>query len=303
MKYRMIFSILAVCLTLGCATQQDVEILHHRLLALEEMNEKLQQRHEISQAESERLRQEIQQYKSLLNEKDMSLRNQSADLHVDFSQLETDIRKLRGRIEETEHRFKRKIQALEAAEKQQKQRIRRLEQHVSPGGDALSDLSPPPVDRESDRPSPDAGPAEPSRPQGSEPPSGSEPSQAGEFSEDDLYVLAKQAFDRGDFQTAFQGFQDLLKRYPQSRHADNAQFWIGDIYYRQGEYEKAILEYQTVIEQYPDGNKVKGALLKQGFAFQALGDADNARQIFKEVIREYPGTHEADLAQQKLDTL
>jgi TolA-binding protein len=58
-----------------------------------------------------------------------------------------------------------------------------------------------------------------------------------------------------------------LKRFPKSDNADNAQFWIGEIYYRQKWYETAILEYQKVIENYPKGNKVQASLLKQGFAF------------------------------------
>ena len=41
----------------------------------------------------------------------------------------------------------------------------------------------------------------------------------------------------------------MLKRFPQSDQADNAQFWIGETYYRENWYEKAILEYQKVIEK------------------------------------------------------
>lgn len=94
-----------------------------------------------------------------------------------------------------------------------------------------------------------------------------------------------------------------MKRFPNSDNADNAQFWIGEIYYRQKWYEKAILEYQTVIEKYPKGNKVQASLLKQGFSFFNLGDKANARLIFNELVRKYPDANEAAIAREKLKTL
>ncbi|MBW1759740.1 MAG: tol-pal system protein YbgF, partial [Deltaproteobacteria bacterium] len=96
------------------------------------------------------------------------------------------------------------------------------------------------------------------------------------LSEVQLYELAKQVFDKGDFENARKGFQKVLKRFPNSRNADNARFWIGETYYREKWYDKAILEYQKVIEEYPKGNKVSAALLKQGIAFYNLGEKTNA---------------------------
>ena len=91
-----------------------------------------------------------------------------------------------------------------------------------------------------------------------------------------------------------------MKKFPQSDEADNAQFWIGETYYRENWYEKAILEYQKVIENFPKGNKVPAALLKQGMAFTELGDKENARLIFKELVDRFPRSTEAKIATQKL---
>ena len=87
-----------------------------------------------------------------------------------------------------------------------------------------------------------------------------------------------------DYDESIQTFQELIKRYPLSKNADNAQFWIGEIYYREKWYEKAILEYQKVIEKYPEGNKAKDALLKQVYAFHNMGDNSSARLILKEMV-------------------
>jgi len=92
----------------------------------------------------------------------------------------------------------------------------------------------------------------------------------------------------------------FLKRFPTAKNADNAQFWIGETYYREKWYEKAILEYQKVIEKYPKGNKVPASLLKQGLAFYSIGDKANARLIMNELIAKYPHSREAKIARKKL---
>jgi tol-pal system protein YbgF len=124
-----------------------------------------------------------------------------------------------------------------------------------------------------------------------------------ELPEDEIYRMAKQAFDQGDSDAARKKFQELIRRYPKSERADNAQFWIGEIYYREKWYEKAILEYQKVIEKYPKGNKVPASLLKQGFAFFNLGDKSNSRLILEELIKKYPKSNEAKIAKDKVKDL
>jgi tol-pal system protein YbgF len=123
------------------------------------------------------------------------------------------------------------------------------------------------------------------------------------FTDQERYVAAKQAFDQGDFEASRSAFEAIIKDFPKSEHADNAQFWIGEIYYREKWYEKAILEYQKVIENYPKGNKVPASLLKQGFAFISLGDKANARLILKELSQKYPDSNEGKIALQKLKEL
>jgi tol-pal system protein YbgF len=122
-------------------------------------------------------------------------------------------------------------------------------------------------------------------------------------SEEELYNRAKQAFDQGNSGQARRGFEELIQRYPNSGNADNAQFWIGETFFREKSYEKSILEYQKVIEKYPKGNKVPAALLKQGHAFLALGDKVNSRLIFEELVRKFPQTAEAKSASDKLKEL
>ncbi len=116
-----------------------------------------------------------------------------------------------------------------------------------------------------------------------------------------LYNQAKKALDNGKLKTARELFRKLITKFPNSDKADNAQFWIGESYYRSKWYQKAILEYQKVIEDFPKGNKVPGAYFKQGLAFAELGEVENSRIVLKDLIKKFPNSSEALLAKKKLN--
>src|SRR3990172_7739196 len=59
------------------------------------------------------------------------------------------------------------------------------------------------------------------------------------FSEDqskELYNTAYRDLIRGNYQLALQGFQQFVTQYQNSDLIDNAQYWIGEVYYAQGRY-------------------------------------------------------------------
>lgn len=119
---------------------------------------------------------------------------------------------------------------------------------------------------------------------------------------DKIYEVAKKKFDLGHFEEAMDLFSVILKEHKTSAIADNAAFWIGEIYYRKGEYKRAIIEYQNVIDKYSKGNKVAASYLKQGLAFYKLGSKDNAKVIFETLITKFPGSNESLIAKRKLSS-
>ncbi len=114
-----------------------------------------------------------------------------------------------------------------------------------------------------------------------------------------LYEKGKEAFVSGKFKTARSVFLDLIKQFPGSDNADNAQLWIGEIYYKSKKYKTAILEYQKVIDNYPNGNKIAGAYLKQALAFAALSEPDTSKLLLNDLIKLYPDSTEAAIAIKK----
>ncbi len=120
------------------------------------------------------------------------------------------------------------------------------------------------------------------------------------LSADELYTVSKAAFDQGDLDAALEGFRLFLKKFPDSDKADNAAFWIGEIYFTEQWYEKAILEYENVIKNYPNGDKVPAAYLKQGIAFSKLSEKATARLTLKTLMEKFPDSNEARMARQVL---
>jgi len=259
----------------GCALQQDVISLDDRLAQAERRYAKAEEKNK-----------ELESKLSEYGKDDKNLRGKTASQSAMIDSLREEIRVLSGRLEETEYFLKQKIQAFEKSSEaidkttdSNKNRIAHLEQYLNFESTASGQKS-----------MPDSGKT-------------SEKQVKNQLSEDGIYQSAKQAYDQGDFEAAREGFNKLITKYPTSKNADNAQFWIGEIYYHEKWYEKAILEYQKVIEIYPKGNKVQASLLKQGFAFLNLGDKSNARLILSELIKKYPKSNEAKIADRKLKGL
>lgn len=100
-----------------------------------------------------------------------------------------------------------------------------------------------------------------------------------------------------------QGLEDLrhfLKLFPKHELSDNAQYWIGEIFYGQGDWERAAIEFNTVRERYPKGDKVPGATLKLAFSLEKIGDIESAKTLLNRIIEKYPKSEEAKRAKEHL---
>ena len=280
-----LFIPLFICLLIysGCALQEDVNAVDYRLTEMELRDAEARKNREQMEAQ-------ITAYREFREKMDQELRRQSASLHALIEELREEIQVLNGKLEELEYSLsqekKKTASILENSEStssrllevtsKNEERIVEIEHYLSLESTAKTAKVAAAVT------------------------AGVQAKVPKEPTEDEIYRLGKQAFDQGDSDTAKKRFQELIERYPKSENADNAQFWIGEIYYREKWYKKAILEYEKVIEKYPKGNKVPAALLKQGLAFENIGDKANSRIILEDLIKRYPESSEAKIAQEKV---
>ena len=92
----------------------------------------------------------------------------------------------------------------------------------------------------------------------------------------------------------------LTQRFPEHPLAANAQYWIGEAYYRQKNFRDALPEFRKVIDRYPNSPQVPEALLKIGLCYRAVTDSAHARAAWERLTKEYPGTNAAAPARSPL---
>jgi len=289
MKSTILTNLVCFLLLSGCVSQSELTSLDTRLNELELRN-----------AEAKKNSQMLKSGLDNREDEEQAMRLQAASLRAKMDALNEELRTLTGRIEEIEYRLTRQTQLDAESVNVKEDKIDRLSKIATSNDDRIYRIEQYLNFEPSKQMPPAEKPAEKSTAKIAPAPAGQSKQ---ELPEDEIYRMAKQAFDQGDSDTARKKFQELIQRFPKSERADNAQFWIGEIYYREKWYEKAILEYQKVIEKYPNGNKVPASLLKQGFAFSNLGDKSNSRLILEELIKKYPKSNEAKIAKDKVKDL
>lgn len=120
---------------------------------------------------------------------------------------------------------------------------------------------------------------------------------------DQLYNDALRDYQANKNDLATQEFTQYLQVYGNTDLAGNAQFYLGEIAYRQGNFNGAVQAYNKVLDQYPGGNKGPAAQLKKGYALLELGQRDAGIQELRSLISRYPKSPEALQARDRLQKL
>jgi tol-pal system protein YbgF len=114
---------------------------------------------------------------------------------------------------------------------------------------------------------------------------------------------AKSDYFAGQWSLALSGFESLLRTFPRSESAAEAQFYIGETYYQQKQWREAIDAYGLVIQNHRTSGTVPDAYFKRGRAYAQTGQTDAARAAFESVMKAYPDSDAARLAKQDLDRI
>ncbi|MCP3943352.1 MAG: tol-pal system protein YbgF [Desulfobacteraceae bacterium] len=268
--------VFGMILVSGCVTADQYQLLENRIATVE-----MERSNKNSQGQKD-----LKSVQLKLDDLTKVTREHYAESKYEIQQIKVEFQKVDGLIEEIKHNFGTTRQAYQD---ELEKRLERLDNAISRNYEKVINIEKymgfEPTDTKSTDPN-------------------SKPLTKSELgSEQESYNLAKKMFDDGDKENARIQFENFINKYPDSKNADNARFWIADSYYVEKWYEKAILEYQKVLEKYPDSNKTAAARLKQGYSFAALGETANARLILKELIKQYPDSDEAKYAGNKLKSL
>jgi tol-pal system protein YbgF len=117
----------------------------------------------------------------------------------------------------------------------------------------------------------------------------------------ETFQSAVRDYNAGKNDVAEGEFQDVMRYYPLDDLAGTAQFYLGEIAYRQQNYADAVKDYTAVLEQYDGSPKAPAAQLRKGLALLQLNRKDAGIHELRSLIQRHPQTPEAAQARSKLN--
>ena len=105
---------------------------------------------------------------------------------------------------------------------------------------------------------------------------------------------AARAYDKAysfiksrDFENAEVEFANFMKTYPDSDLVSNAKYWYGETFYVRGDYDKAARVFAEGYQKYPRSPKAASNLLKLGMSLVGMGKKDDACIALKQLKKDY----------------
>ncbi len=122
----------------------------------------------------------------------------------------------------------------------------------------------------------------------------------GTAEEQTVYAQSFDALKAGSYSVAITGFKDFLTSYPSSPLAENAQYWLGEAYYVTRDFDSASGAFRNVLQKWPDSRKAPDALLKLGYTQLEQKKITEGRATLQLVVQRFPNTDAAKLATERL---
>ena len=194
-----------------------------------------------------------------------------------ISQLEQEIRRLTGKMEEQSFKIKQLENELERRVSDAEIRLGDLEKRpsVSPGSMSNTDVVP-------SNNQIDAAPWQT--------PTTSSGSLGGGASNDGALEKYEEAFAtlrNGNYDLAEQQFQEFLSDNPNHSLKNNAQYWLAETYYVRNQYDRAAKGFATAYQADPNGAKAPDNLLKLGLSLAGLGKNEDACIALSQLLTDF----------------
>jgi tol-pal system protein YbgF len=223
--------------------------------------------------EDDEARQQIKALEARVQKLEDAVKQQTKsmlDLQSLIDALNTEIRNLRGQNEEAAH-------GLQDAEKRQK--------------DFYVDLDTRMRHFESAELAAKAAPKPPAAPV-------TEPS--GPLLEGRAFETAYGLLRAGNITASANSFQDFLKKFPDSIHVPNAEYFLGSAQFALEDYLGALATYQGLLKDFPDTPKTADVMFEIAGCQQKLKRSVSARKTLKQLVAKYPASEAAAKAKKLL---
>lgn len=207
----------------------------------------------------------------------------TAELFYMIQQLQSDVRRLQGRVEEQQHEIGR-------LQQQGRDRYVDLDQRILDLSKALAEQkSAPPAGSGSVA----AGAS--GKPVAARDYRAPEPKEQQAYNE--IIDLIR---NKKDYDTAITRLYEFVDQYPEGDLTVNAYYWLGEVYLAKPQLEQAKQAFTIVATRYTDHRKAADAVYKLGVTLDRLGEKEDARKRMQAVVDNYPDSGAAELARKFL---
>ena len=204
-------------------------------------------------------------------------------VEVRLQALEEQLRRLTGRLEESQHQ----VTVL-------KDRLERMQGDMDVRFKEMSSA---------------AAPAAPARPQGNTaatPPRGESTLGTLPQHEADNIKLqppgktglpggsAKEQYDyafnlvRTDYAQAEVALKEFINKYPNDALTGSAQYWLGETYYVRNDFQQAAVAFLNAYQKFPKGAKAPDSLHKLGLSLASMGKKSDGCVALAKMLKDYP---------------
>jgi tol-pal system protein YbgF len=111
-----------------------------------------------------------------------------------------------------------------------------------------------------------------------------------------LYMTGRNQASRGSYSAAREAFSEMLRQFPNSDLAPDAQLSLGDALQAEGRTTEADTAYQAVLTRYPTSTAAPTAQYKLALSLMQQGKRAEARAAMQRVVRNYPQSDASALA-------
>lgn len=117
---------------------------------------------------------------------------------------------------------------------------------------------------------------------------------------ENLFKIAYNDFVAGRYEISFNGFKDLIDKFPESKYAEQALYWSGECFYVRKKYEKAEKAYKEYLKKYKEGEKICVTLYKLGLVYEKTKKKKSRTIVWNKLLKQCPTSEEAQAVKSKL---
>jgi tol-pal system protein YbgF len=308
MRFVVFFLLLAAAVPTAASAQQDVSALLNRIARLERELADLQRS---VYAGGQPPASVTSSQATQLAQPDGLGGTPLARIEIRLQQIEADIRKVTGRVEELGYQVQNVSERMDRLQTDTDIRFQELSGDAGtlPGTSApdqttggqsgpRTELAPP-----ADAAAPTTGTKpkdlgtlsgsdlsalKSATPPPSSPAAGQTAMLPSDASVEDQYKAAFDHLVKHDLPTAEAAFKAFLEAHPDDPLAGNAQYWLGETFYARERYEEAAVAFLGGYQSYPRSPKAADNLLKLGMSLARIDRKEEACTTFAKLNEDFP---------------